>query len=68
MNRGSKKSQMNTGAAIRRFNEAPIHESGKYRRRRSSPDGNRRFNEAPIHESGKSLVDASGIFAVVQLQ
>ena len=39
---------------IRSFNEAPIHESGKYA---SSMEGRFffcSFNEAPIHESGKS--------------
>ena len=38
------------------FNEAPIHESGKFPTS-CSPVGCGRasFNEAPIHESGKSL-------------
>ena len=36
------------------FNEAPIHESGKYGRITSATDGASSFNEAPIHESGKS--------------
>ena len=36
------------------FNEAPIHESGKFRLpRRERTSAARRFNEAPIHESGK---------------
>ena len=35
------------------FNEAPIHESGKYRRLPSLDAGMAGFNEAPIHESGK---------------
>ena len=58
MNRGSAPDdQASThGSYPVRFNEAPIHESGKlagrlnreYRRRSA------RFNEAPIHESGKS--------------
>ena len=37
-----------------RFNEAPIHESGKWRTGRHDQAGRTRFNEAPIHESGKS--------------
>ena len=37
------------------FNEAPIHESGKWRgSTRRGPRSASRFNEAPIHESGKS--------------
>ena len=36
-----------------RFNEAPIHESGKWRSVRAEVPGTNRFNEAPIHESGK---------------
>ena len=35
------------------FNEAPIHESGKYRPRRPEWSLASGFNEAPIHESGK---------------
>ena len=37
-----------------RFNEAPIHESGKFSSLERGNTGNARFNEAPIHESGKS--------------
>ena len=55
MNRGSDNFASMLAERSKCFNEAPIHESGKYRggkrgggRRRS------RFNEAPIHESGKS--------------
>ena len=53
---------MNRGSTIRNterkpkpsgFNEAPIHESGKYRDRRAARRDGSRFNEAPIHESGK---------------
>ena len=36
-----------------RFNEAPIHESGKSQMGRGSHRSEERFNEAPIHESGK---------------
>ena len=65
MNRGSGVPQEGNADAALRFNEAPIHESGKSpicQRRWTAP---RSFNEAPIHESGKSarqhvsnLVDA----------
>ena len=36
-----------------RFNEAPIHESGKLLRRAVTSFTSDCFNEAPIHESGK---------------
>ena len=55
MNRGSRISNSPCRTRPCRFNEAPIHESGKLtglRRKRWTPP---RFNEAPIHESGKSL-------------
>ena len=53
MNRGSAISGANADAGRYRFNEAPIHESGKSPITRI-PDGRARgFNEAPIHESGK---------------
>ena len=55
MNRGSPCQTPSTRYPCQRFNEAPIHESGKcpmrYRRLRRWPSC---FNEAPIHESGKS--------------
>ena len=35
------------------FNEAPIHESGKWETAMGPRGSSRRFNEAPIHESGK---------------
>ena len=38
-----------------RFNEAPIHESGKFTMDPKKKREWTRFNEAPIHESGKSL-------------
>ena len=54
MNRGSARLTAALLRGLNRFNEAPIHESGKYcagsKRRRPAT----RFNEAPIHESGKS--------------
>ena len=54
MNRGSAPVSADTGAAMRRFNEAPIHESGKCQVPNAPATGSRCFNEAPIHESGKS--------------
>ena len=53
MNRGS------TACIARRpgracpFNEAPIHESGKFALHLASRPQPATFNEAPIHESGK---------------
>ena len=35
------------------FNEAPIHESGKWLPNAAKTADFGRFNEAPIHESGK---------------
>ena len=54
MNRGSWTLAFVQLIHVSGFNEAPIHESGKWlatraRNRRPVP----RFNEAPIHESGK---------------
>ena len=57
MNRGSRASrQVSERMYGQRFNEAPIHESGKSRRAEREPlcNSDFRFNEAPIHESGKS--------------
>ena len=54
MNRGSKNQQELANLASSSFNEAPIHESGKYDEdswRQANPALG--FNEAPIHESGK---------------
>ena len=53
MNRGSAFLRVGTEVGIRRFNEAPIHESGKSLRERNDDRIRTRFNEAPIHESGK---------------
>ena len=53
MNRGSPDPVAAPSGRQSRFNEAPIHESGKslrYANTRSRANG---FNEAPIHESGK---------------
>ena len=38
-----------------RFNEAPIHESGKCDASMGVPLNASSFNEAPIHESGKCV-------------
>ena len=53
---------MNRGSAVRPrmeaprsagFNEAPIHESGKFEEWEALDGSGPGFNEAPIHESGK---------------
>ena len=54
MNRGSAMSKMVFASGVMRFNEAPIHESGKCRLAGSAVLISCCFNEAPIHESGKS--------------
>ena len=54
MNRGSRLLGRPGRPAEPRFNEAPIHESGKFKHARRSKHQRYRFNEAPIHESGKS--------------
>ena len=54
MNRGSIDLRHEASEVPMRFNEAPIHESGKWRidpTVRTRPESG--FNEAPIHESGK---------------
>ena len=53
MNRGSNPSPRTSSATCSRFNEAPIHESGKCDAARARSVGGSSFNEAPIHESGK---------------
>ena len=54
MNRGSMEIHQPVGQGRARFNEAPIHESGKFFPTSGRPNRRpRRFNEAPIHESGK---------------
>ena len=53
MNRGSETVLAAVHSLPARFNEAPIHESGKYPKVGSGAAGVPRFNEAPIHESGK---------------
>ena len=53
MNRGSSSRALWLFHRASRFNEAPIHESGKcFQGHRHHPQ-RRCFNEAPIHESGK---------------
>ena len=54
MNRGSSRRLHWSGRRDSRFNEAPIHESGKLKQIQERRNIRlRRFNEAPIHESGK---------------
>ena len=54
MNRGSMSNTSKCSSGARRFNEAPIHESGKSQLKEQLHARRSRFNEAPIHESGKS--------------
>ena len=60
MNRGSSETQPSLASAKCRFNEAPIHESGKWCPDEQCAIRAYRFNEAPIHESGKSRPLAHG--------
>ena len=53
MNRGSHEDARRLLGRPHRFNEAPIHESGKFRNQAQERGRNPGFNEAPIHESGK---------------
>ena len=53
MNRGSPSPAARNRCKLPCFNEAPIHESGKFRHRGHGDHRAIRFNEAPIHESGK---------------
>ena len=53
MNRGSLDRADDSRILAGRFNEAPIHESGKCGQQGTPCIGPYRFNEAPIHESGK---------------
>ena len=53
MNRGSSHVWSRLASLRSRFNEAPIHESGKCSRKGRADKLQPRFNEAPIHESGK---------------
>ena len=53
MNRGSRHPQALADRHTFRFNEAPIHESGKSDQATQAITAQAGFNEAPIHESGK---------------
>ena len=53
MNRGSRSRLWQPGRGPWRFNEAPIHESGKWCAAAKIIPRCAGFNEAPIHESGK---------------
>ena len=53
MNRGSDMAANVTFSRAARFNEAPIHESGKSCSTSGPRSSSACFNEAPIHESGK---------------
>ena len=53
MNRGSGRDRCLPAGSPEGFNEAPIHESGKYARAGTGGSLGGSFNEAPIHESGK---------------
>ena len=55
MNRGSPKGWETNVKSKCRFNEAPIHESGKSTASAKGAESGTGFNEAPIHESGKWL-------------
>ena len=60
MNRGSVLTAQPLSIQGTSFNEAPIHESGKYAMQPRGQRLGQGFNEAPIHESGKwpSAMDA----------
>ena len=60
MNRGSADGTGGSRCTAASFNEAPIHESGKWAASRHIRALSTRFNEAPIHESGKSLARIQG--------
>ena len=66
MNRGSAFRRAKAAARWACFNEAPIHESGKYQHGNQAVDQARGFNEAPIHESGKSLPIPPGVRAIIR--
>ena len=53
MNRGSLEIVRKDNPISVRFNEAPIHESGKFAESARPASSRTGFNEAPIHESGK---------------
>ena len=54
--------------ALKGFNEAPIHESGKLCFRSERRGASLSFNEAPIHESGKLHFEVSFTTEAYSLQ
>ena len=68
MNRGSAGGRWLRVRLRLRFNEAPIHESGKSSDGDSHEDNHQSFNEAPIHESGKSSAANKVTASCVMLQ
>ena len=68
MNRGSTSGHGHGRAVAIRFNEAPIHESGKYGTPRCASAIPTCFNEAPIHESGKSYAPNDTMSRHIRLQ
>ena len=60
MNRGSPPCSRTYCDSTGRFNEAPIHESGKWLPSSSGGPNRSGFNEAPIHESGKFAATSMG--------
>ena len=65
MNRGSLGHDRSGVPAHPCFNEAPIHESGKYIVMAAQNVYYCRFNEAPIHESGKLVVGGTRVLGNV---
>ena len=68
MNRGSALVLSGRLGPLKRFNEAPIHESGKSIVARQASAARNGFNEAPIHESGKFHVKTMRRSASAPLQ
>ena len=68
MNRGSRKPAKRPPCTMSGFNEAPIHESGKYGVSSWAARTWACFNEAPIHESGKYVAYRSGQTSGAALQ
>ena len=68
MNRGSYAKRIASNHGISGFNEAPIHESGKWGRTGIHLPTWTRFNEAPIHESGKCGLQRGGLITWQTLQ
>ena len=60
MNRGSVRPSRRPGKRYCSFNEAPIHESGKFCFGMRATGKRCGFNEAPIHESGKCQASCPG--------